>query len=47
MYLASWITVYATIETEYDEDNIVISTVILDDAVYAESGEFRMTGASW
>jgi signal peptidase len=39
-----WIMVYATIETDYDEDNIDVSTVILDDAVYAEWGEVQDDG---
>jgi len=39
-----WITVYATIDTD-DEDNIDVSTVILDDAVYAEWWEVQDDGS--
>ncbi|GAG95428.1 unnamed protein product, partial [marine sediment metagenome] len=36
-----WITVYAYIETEYDESVLDIGTVILDDAVPADWGEIQ------
>jgi signal peptidase I len=39
-----FITVYAMIETEYDENDIDVGTVILDDVVYAEWGEVQGDG---
>jgi signal peptidase I len=38
------ITVYTMIETEYDENDIDVGTVILDDVVYAEWGEVQGDG---
>jgi signal peptidase I len=40
----TWVTVYAYIETEYDEKDINIGTVKLDDAVQAEWGEVQDDG---
>jgi signal peptidase I len=39
-----YITVYAMIDTEYDENDIDVGTVILDDVVYAEWGEVQSDG---
>jgi len=39
-----WITIYASIDTEYDENDIVVSTVKLDDKIYAEWGEVQEDG---
>jgi signal peptidase I len=40
----TWVTVYAYIETKYDEKDINIGTVKLDDAIKAEWGEVQDDG---
>jgi len=39
-----WITVYAYIDTEYDEKDIIIGSVKLDDVIKAEWGEVQADG---
>ena len=39
-----WVTVYAYIETEYDEEDIVVESVMLDGVIKAEWGEIQEDG---
>ena len=39
-----WVTVYALIETEYDENDIIIDSVMLDGEIKAEWGEVQEDG---
>jgi len=39
-----WVTVYAVVDTEYDEKDIIIESVKLDGVIQAEWGEVQTDG---
>ena len=39
-----WVTGYATIETEYDENDIIVDTILLEGSIPAEWGEVQDAG---
>jgi len=39
-----WVTVYAIVDTEYDEKDIIVESVMLDGVIHAEWGEVQTDG---